>query len=52
MTDLLRYASRPAIVVVLIVVAMVFLHYATAPEPTVDLGPFKRIEYIMRGTNV
>lgn len=43
---------RPAIVVSMIVVAMVFLHYATAPEPSVDLGPFKDIKKISRGTQI
>lgn len=46
------YILPPAIVVATIVAAMVFLHYATAPEPTVDLGPFKGIKNIMRGTEI
>ena len=43
---------RPSIVVALIVVAMIFLHYATASDTSVDLGPFKDIKKFSRGTAI
>lgn len=50
--DLCWRAALPAVIAALVVVGMVLLHYTTAPESTVDLGPFKDIKKISRGTAI
>ena len=47
-----RYMVLPAIITALVVVGMVFLHYAAVTPPPVDLGPFKEIKNIVRGTEI
>lgn len=44
-----RCIAIPAAVAVIVVLGLVYLHYAAASEP--DLGPFKSIE-VTRGTAI
>lgn len=52
LVDICRRVALPAIITALVLAGMVSLHYAAVTPPPIDLGPFKDIRKISRGTSI